>query len=106
MQKWFKVWTSDLSAPVLLIKAETLGDAIASAKRENPSYTLGEEYRQANRCEHYRKEYRREPCETLTGRTYYKTIMGGVCYRAAGVPLCKCGGHKEKCDFFSERRQP
>ena len=60
-----------MNAPVLIIKAETLGDAIAKAKRENPSYACGEEYRQANRCEHYRKENRREPRETLTGKTYY-----------------------------------
>ena len=104
--KWFKVWTNDMSAPVLIIKAETVGDAIAAARRENASYACGEEYRQANRCEHYRKENRREPRETLTGKTYYKMITCGVCYAITGAPRCRCAGHKDQCDFFSERRQP
>ena len=40
MTKWYKVWTKDLSAPVLLIKAETLSEAIKQAKEESPAYAV------------------------------------------------------------------
>ena len=104
MQKWYKIWTCDFSAPVLLIKAETLRDAIATAKQESASYTCGEEYKQANKCEYYRKETRKEPQTTLTGRTYYTMVTTSFCYGVKGILQCRCGGSKEKCDFFSERR--
>ena len=57
--KWYKVWTHDMTEPVLIIKAESLDDAIAAAKRNDPAYTLGEEYKEANRCDHYHRRRKR-----------------------------------------------
>ena len=98
--KYYKIWTADLSAPVLIIKAESLDKAIATAKYDNPTYTLGEEYKQANKCHCYRREQIKEKRTTLTGQTYYADITVGVCYNTVNRPWrVKCSGQRDKCQL-------
>ena len=104
MTKWYKVWTKDLSAPVLLIKAETLAEAIKQAKNENPAYTEGEEYKNANKCKYFRRGIAREPQQSLTGSTYYIQRTVTTCYATGLSVECKCKGNKDNCEFSPERK--
>lgn len=97
--KYFKVYTADLSAPVLIVKAESLDDAIATAKRNDLAYTLGEEYKEANRCDRYRRQQIKEQRTTMTGRTYYVDFTVSVCYGSSQPRRCRCGGHRDKCEL-------
>lgn len=98
--KWYKVWTHDMTEPVLIIKAGSLAEAIAAAKKESPSYVDGQEYKQANKCRYYRRQQFKERRESLTGRSYYVEITAGVCYRDPAQPCrCRCNGDETECDF-------
>ena len=104
MTKWYKIWTKDLSAPVLLIKAETLSEAIKKAKEENPAYAIGEEYKHANKCKYFRRGIAREPQQSLTGSTYYIQRTVTTCYATGRSIECKCKGDKDNCELHHGRR--
>ena len=99
--KIYKVWTSDLSAPVLIIKAENLQEAVAQARQENPAYTHGEEYRQAGKCPYYRRQRQKERRTSWTGQTYYTEVTMNLCYHDKSLSLrCSCAGRKDKCQVY------
>lgn len=102
--KWFKAWTSDLSAPVLLLKAENETDALKKAKEESPNYDLIEEYKAANKCKYFRREKLQEQRTTPQGMRHVVERTVERCIRSKYNPLCYCKGNKEKCDFYPEVR--
>lgn len=104
MTKWYKVWTRDMSAPVLLIKAETLSEAIKQAKGESPAYAVGEEYKHANKCKYFRRGAVREPRQSLAGSTYYIERTVTTCYATGLSVECKCKGNKDNCELYPKRR--
>ena len=101
--KWYKVWTSDLSAPVLLLKAESLKEAIRKAKEESPSYDQGEEYKSANKCRFFTKNKQTEWRQPLIGKPYPVTVT--VDYCKPHNSSCTCKGVKADCDFYPEVRK-
>ena len=100
--KWFKVWTSDLSAPVMLIKAEDQREALKKAKEESRSYDRIEEYKPANKCRFFTKSKQTEWRQTLTGKHYPVTVTVDFCKPHQSA--CTCKGIKANCDFYPEVR--
>ena len=100
--KWYKVWTADFSAPILILKADSLAEAIATARHENAAYSLGEEYKQANKCEHYRRQQIKERRVTVTGRPYHIEVTIGVCYGKNQPKRCRCNGNPDNCTYNKE----
>ena len=103
--KWYKVYTSDLSAPVLLIKAASETEALRKAREESRSYDLIEEYKAANKCEYYRREKLVTQRTTPQGMRHVVKIEVTRCLRSQLKPPCTCKGIKEKCDFYPENRK-
>lgn len=100
--KWYKVWTSDLSAPVMLIKAEDQREALKKAKEESRSYDQVQEYKEANKCKFFTKRKQTEWRHTMTGRQYPVEVVAAYC-RPHNSP-CRCNGERAKCDFYPEVR--
>ena len=103
--KWYKVWTSDLSAPIMLIRAESQPQALKKAREENRSYDQIEEYKAANKCDCYRKRTVRESRWTITGHQYTVEKVVGYCIGTKEQEICRCKGIKEKCDFYPDYRK-
>lgn len=98
--KWYKVWTSDLSAPVMLIKAEDQREALKKAKEESRSYDQVQEYKEANKCKFFTKRKQTEWRWTLTGRQYPIETTVAIC-RPLSAP-CQCNGTKENCSIYPQ----
>ena len=99
--KWYKVYTSDLSAPVLLIKAATEAEALRKAREESRSYDLIEEYKAANKCEYFRREKIQTQRTTPQGMRHViqKTVeYCKYCFHERTVH-CTCKGIREKCIY-------
>ncbi|MBE6630901.1 MAG: hypothetical protein E7624_08655 [Ruminococcaceae bacterium] len=102
--KWYKVWTSDLSAPIMLIKANTPHEALKKAREENRSYDLIEEYKQANKCEHFRRQKIVYQRTTPQGMRHVVERTVDRCFAFKYTPPCMCKGIKANCDFYPEKR--
>ena len=97
--KLYKVWTSDLSAPILLVKAENQAEAMRSARKENHRYDLIEECKAENKCPHFRKNVYTVQRDTPQGKRHVIDKIEYRCMGAKWAPLCHCKGNKDKCDF-------
>ena len=102
--KWFKVWTSDLSAPVLLIKAADAREAIRKAREDGAHYDQAKEYKPASRCPHHGKQEITTYRWSLTGKQYPVKKTVGYCMATADNRFCTCKGIKANCDFYPEYR--
>lgn len=101
---WYKVWTSDLSAPVLLLKADNPQEALKKAKEESRSYDLIEEYKPANKCKFFRRDKIVQQRTTPQGMRHVVERTVDRCFAFRYTPPCTCKGIKANCDFYPENR--
>ncbi len=95
--KYYKIWTHDMSGPILIVRAESLKEALTNARKDNPSYTQGEEYKEANKCPFFRRQKIKEPRRTQEGRPYIYEYTAELCIGQRNNTRCDCKGDRSRC---------